>query len=218
MLRVFLGKTGQRDPLYCPQLLSSVPLPQKERILSPKSSALRRARLASLILLREILPRFGIDPDTVTRDAHGRPRAEGICLSLSHSGDFLLLALSEHEVGCDIEEPRRAPWRVAARCFTPVERDWVKGDDDRFFRVWTMKESAAKLTGKGLGGLSRLETDPKSGLVRDNGVVLPGRVAAYRVFSAVAAVCAKERWDGKIHAVLSNSFEETLDNSVENRV
>ncbi len=77
--------------------------------------------------------------------------AEGPSFNLSHSGDFVILGVSEHTVGVDIE--RIAPYdrRVAARCYTQDELLWLEDEqcDSAFYKLWTAKESIMKATGQG---------------------------------------------------------------------
>jgi len=70
--------------------------------------------------------------------------------NLSHSGDFVGIALSdEHEVGLDIEKPRPYDSALADRCFGPEERPFVSDEATFLFR-WTLKEAAYKFFGNGL--------------------------------------------------------------------
>lgn len=74
--------------------------------------------------------------------------------NLSHSGDYVVCALSEREVGIDIQVHRPAAYgRVAGRYFSPAEVEAFQQAKDRqafFFRLWARKEAYGKLTGKGI--------------------------------------------------------------------
>ena len=116
---------------------------------------------------------------------NGKPYIKGrnnLFFNLSHSGHWVICALSPSEVGCDIEEIRendRAE-KIAARYFTDEEKVFIQNsalinqglkekdadkkacDDSKkaccdvadrrvpFYRIWTLKESFMKVTGKGL--------------------------------------------------------------------
>lgn len=91
--------------------------------------------------------------DALRPGPYGKPEAPGVQFSLSHSGGYALLAVSDSDVGADLERIRPAPERVAARVFTPDEQRWLAGDDDydtRFFTLWTLKEALLKACGRGL--------------------------------------------------------------------
>lgn len=74
--------------------------------------------------------------------------------NLSHSGDYVACALSEREVGIDLQEHRGAALeRVAERYFSPAEVFALMRVRDRtalFFRLWARKEAYGKLSGKGI--------------------------------------------------------------------
>ncbi len=77
--------------------------------------------------------------------------------NISHSGNYVAVALSNHEVGVDVEEITPYPLGVAEKCFTPQEVDWIKHcqkqdiahGTNAFYAVWTAKESIMKATGLG---------------------------------------------------------------------
>jgi Phosphopantetheinyl transferase len=77
-----------------------------------------------------------------------------IRFSMSHSGDLVVLAMADTEVGIDIEQ-------IAERDYLPiVERHFFEDekkeitDLESFLKIWTKKEALLKLTAAGLGGLS----------------------------------------------------------------
>lgn len=74
--------------------------------------------------------------------------------NLSHSGDYVVCALSEREVGIDLQEHRGAAFeRVAQRYFSSAEVFALMHAQDRaafFFRLWARKEAYGKLSGRGI--------------------------------------------------------------------
>lgn len=104
----------------------------------------------------------------VSRTDTGKPViAEGIHFNVSHSGDLILLALSEQrDVGVDVER-RRPVQRVDAlveRWLTATEREDLErlardGADasDAFLRIWSLKEARLKALGVGISGATRAE-------------------------------------------------------------
>jgi len=76
--------------------------------------------------------------------------------SLSHSGKYAVLAVSDKPVGADVERLRNNREHVAKRCFHKREyEDIVALQDEeergrRFLEYWTMKEAYVKWTGEGL--------------------------------------------------------------------
>lgn len=89
----------------------------------------------------------------------GKPRLSGYPLhfNLSHSGDYVLCAASDREIGVDIQKLQTLDeLGLARRYFTSGEYEILQGlGDDRersrlFFRLWTRKEAYGKLTGEGI--------------------------------------------------------------------
>lgn len=89
----------------------------------------------------------------------GKPYLVNVPLyyNLSHSGDFVLCAVSEQEIGADIQEIRRGDvMRVAERYFAEEELEKLQechteAEKSQFlFQLWTKKEAFGKLTGKGI--------------------------------------------------------------------
>jgi len=91
---------------------------------------------------------------------HGKPEIVDFPrqFSLSHSGDYVLCAVSDRPIGADIQQLQtNADLRKLADRFCPeTERDAVLQAADEttqrriFFRFWTRREAYAKLTGESL--------------------------------------------------------------------
>ena len=105
---------------------------------------------------------------TVFSDLFGYDNVEIICdkkpyikncpyhFNLSHSGDFLLLAVGDTPVGADIEKITKIHPKTLEKCFSKEEQGYVeKVGTDAFFEIWTKKESYVKYTGVGMKGLSK---------------------------------------------------------------
>ena len=80
-------------------------------------------RLASLgtgLLLKCVL-NISSDKD-IKYNEHGKPYFEhGKYFSVSHSGNIAVLAVSDDEIGIDIERLRKPNERIIRRCFTEAE-------------------------------------------------------------------------------------------------
>lgn len=100
---------------------------------------------------------FGEPPLCFSQGEHGKPAfaGQGPCFNLSHAGDFVLCAVSDGAVGCDIETVRPIDRAVADRFFHPDEIALLGAapPDEQtalFYRLWTRKESYLKATGEGM--------------------------------------------------------------------
>ncbi|MDE6642205.1 MAG: 4'-phosphopantetheinyl transferase superfamily protein [Acetatifactor sp.] len=89
----------------------------------------------------------------------GKPYFENIPLffSLSHSGEYVLCAVSRQEVGADIQKIQPSDvLKLAKRFFSEPEcRALERCESDReqqglFFGLWSRKEAYGKLTGEGV--------------------------------------------------------------------
>ena len=94
--------------------------------------------------------KFGYGP-------YGKPFLEDfsdIHFNISHTSGAIICAVSDRPVGVDIEKKRKIDLRLISRFFSKNEKDYVllgnSGQDERFTRIWTMKEAYVKFTGKGL--------------------------------------------------------------------
>lgn len=76
----------------------------------------------------------------------------GLSFSISHSGPWWSCAVSETEVGLDLQEVHSCRQeKIARRFFHPDEVKWLeKFGFDSFCRIWAYKESYVKYTGAGL--------------------------------------------------------------------
>ena len=84
----------------------------------------------------------------------GKPLVGELSFNLSHSGDYAVLAEAKNAVGVDIEKMvMLGDWIREA--LTEREYQWMlRGNDererqDRFYRLWTRKESLVKCEGQG---------------------------------------------------------------------
>ena len=87
----------------------------------------------------------------------GKPYVpSGVHFNMSHSGDYVVLAVSDYPVGIDIERLRHKRLSVAKRFFCREEYEDIinaggeKEQDRRFLEYWTIKEAYVKYMGKGL--------------------------------------------------------------------
>ena len=95
---------------------------------------------------------------TIAVDENGKGRIENrenLFFNISHSKDYVVLALSDKEVGIDIQEIKPLKANVPKRFFTDIDNEYIDQNEDerieRFTKVWSAKESFAKLTGNGIG-------------------------------------------------------------------
>lgn len=128
---------------------------RREKIQNKMQGKSRIQSISAGLLLKEVLLRYGIDAKAEKKGINGKPEIEGICFNLSHSDEMVLCAVSETEVGCDIEKVKDIPPRLVSRFFAEEEKRYLDSltDEKRkneMIRIWTMKESYVKMTGEGM--------------------------------------------------------------------
>ena len=76
---------------------------------------------------------------------HGKPYIEGEHFSITHSGDYIVFAKANEEIGIDLEKIRKV---------NPRLKEYLNGvpllKEEDLFRCWTLKEALAKCLGKGI--------------------------------------------------------------------
>lgn len=130
-----------------------------------KTDRFRVPEAQYLSLGAELLLRYGLHaagvPESAMRYEYapdGKPYLpdNAVQFSLSHSGIWVLCAVSESPVGCDVETVAPVDIKLARRFFTPAEYEDIaaqmtsEAQTERFYRYWTLKESFMKVTGLGL--------------------------------------------------------------------
>ena len=101
---------------------------------------------------------LSIENCRISRGIKGKPFVVGhknIFFNISHSGKYVVCAVSDREVGIDIEKRAKARMEVAGRFFHEQEVAMLKSlsgtEQDRlFFNYWAVKESFLKCIGTGL--------------------------------------------------------------------
>jgi len=125
-----------------------------------------RLFLISRVLVKTVLAdKLGISPHQVNIQLHpnGKPFVQGskaVYFNLTHSADVIVLAVTEEgEIGVDVERVNREfEWRRVDSVLAPNEIEWIQENEpidpfsvyQRFFQIWTLKESYIKCTGHGM--------------------------------------------------------------------
>ncbi len=130
------------------ECLSSLPKNRRrkaERLYSENSKLLSAT---AGLMMKKVL---GVTEDwMVLKGKHGKPYIEhGPFFSISHSIRYSVLAVSENEIGIDIEMHENPPERIFERCFSEEEQVFAKQSTENFQRLWSAKEAVLKFLGTG---------------------------------------------------------------------
>ena len=134
-----------KNPLPLENLLARLDEHRRQRALRyVKQEDAYRSAVAGLLLLHFSKGKpWSFGPS-------GKPFIEnGPFFSLSHSGDYVGIYVSEAEVGMDLEKPREDALSLVRGAFTEEEASSVK-DLPSFLEAWTKKEAVAKCQGQGI--------------------------------------------------------------------
>ena len=162
MTRLYLADTGPLcDQEVYGRLYENASPERRAKADSFKFLKDRRLSIAAAALLDSGLSVFGLREKDMEYgfNEYGKPfflNAPEVHFSLSHSGTKVAVAFSDSEVGCDIEQIEDIEMDVAKNFFHPEEYAFVLCQAseqerlDAFYRIWTLKESYMKATGKGM--------------------------------------------------------------------
>lgn len=128
-----------------------------ERIEKSQSTADKLRLMGSGLMINFIKTKYFVDSDVAT-DKHGKPYFvnSDLKFNLSHSGRYVVAAVSDYEIGIDIQKKKADKHRIAEKNFLQGECSYINaGANDeerhqRFCEVWTLKEAYLKNIGMGL--------------------------------------------------------------------
>ncbi len=141
------------------RVLAAAPPERRERAERFRFRKDKQLSLAAWLLLDTMLRREGVRSYSLEYGPQGKPALAGRArpqFNLSHSEERVMCAVSESEVGCDVERVRDIELGIARRFFYAGEYSYIMSGPDaaerreRFYRLWTLKESYMKATGLGM--------------------------------------------------------------------
>ncbi|WP_339271864.1 4'-phosphopantetheinyl transferase superfamily protein [Paenibacillus sp. FSL K6-1330] len=125
-----------------------------------RASDYQRSVLGDAMVHRILRDKLGLDPMhiEIIRNAYGKPSLknhDNLHFNVSHSGHWIVCAVSHEPVGIDVEKMEAIDMDIAKRFFHKTEFNALLHCDpsvrlSRFFDLWTLKESYIKAVGKGL--------------------------------------------------------------------
>ncbi len=163
MVNIFLINTsgGMPDSVY-ETWLSCLPPEKQEKVRKKIRIPDRITTLATHYMLRFVLEHFLHIPgekQKYSTGKYGKPfllNYPDVYFSLSHSSGWGVVAVSDSEVGVDIEEYRNFKLNDFKNILNENEMRYILDTNssygtsaDRFFQIWTMKEAYLKAMGTG---------------------------------------------------------------------
>ncbi|MFZ4400324.1 MAG: 4'-phosphopantetheinyl transferase family protein [Bacteroidales bacterium] len=142
-------------------LISKLPLNIATKFSDYKhSDSLQRSLLGELLLRKIVSQKLKMNGKDIVFQIgdKGKPYLpnQNMYFNISHSGQWVLGAFSDKEVGIDVELIREPNYEVAKRFYSDIEIANLNAisdpelKKDYFFTLWTLKESYLKAIGTGL--------------------------------------------------------------------
>jgi len=172
-MKWLFGRITDLTPQQYEAILDSLPPSRKARISRIKKEDGRHRSLMASYLVQKLLEEMGRETVVLENAEDGRPYLKGcdLFVSISHSHEGVICAISEDTIGIDIERIRPVRVGLIQYVCTEREREYVlSGWTDigkemvegpvaqRFFAVWTAKEAYFKKSGSGITDIRSIDT------------------------------------------------------------
>ena len=139
-------------------LLENVSVGQKEKALRYANEIDQIRSLLSSYLKNQL------SREELLKNENGKPYfTNGPYFNISHSGRYVLMAVSTSEIGVDIEEIKNKDMSSLVRIFNEAEAKMIKEHSD-FYYLWCAKESLIKCMGLSVGKVREIPGLPLNGL------------------------------------------------------
>lgn len=158
----FIDINNMKKTFSFEEIYSKVPLYRKNKVDKLKFEDDKWLSLAAEYLLMKGLEELNVDYSKIEIGfvENNKPILKNcpqeLYFNLSHSGDMAMCIIADSEVGCDIQKMTNKEdyIKIAQRFFHPEEIQMIENareDEKRelFYRIWALKESFIKATGKG---------------------------------------------------------------------
>ena len=137
---------------------------QKEKVLRYNNKKDQLRSLLSSYLVNQL------SNDKIQKNPTGKPYFEnGPFFNISHSGKYVLMAVSDQEVGVDIEEDIEKNMDILLKIFNEAEAKMIKEHAD-FYYLWCAKESLIKCMGSSISKIKEVPSLPLNGLKTFKGI------------------------------------------------
>ena len=139
-------------------LLENVSVGQKEKALRYANEIDQIRSLLSSYLKNQL------SREELLKNENGKPYFNnGPYFNISHSGRYVLMAVSTSEIGVDIEEIKIKDMSSLVRIFNEAEAKMIKEHSD-FYYLWCAKESLIKCMGSSVSKVREIPSLPLNGL------------------------------------------------------
>ena len=182
--------TPYLDKSYFDECMKRVTQKRREKVQALGDISSRARSLAAGMSLVKATRELGIEQELefISIGTHGKPDFRDGCgwhYNLSHSGDYVMLAVADKPVGVDIQQIKPLARDIAGRFYSCDEIEYLKSISsdnsskeylEAFYRIWCLKESYVKCSGEGLGhGLNSFSVIER---LDNSEIIMDGRYAS----------------------------------------
>ena len=145
-------------------LLKNINEEQKEKALRFKNEKDQIRSLLSSYLINQL------SNEALKKNEMGKPYYEnGPHFNVSHSGKYVIMAVSSKDVGVDTEECVEKNFDMLLKLFNEAEAKIIKEHAD-FYYLWCAKESLIKCMGSSVSHIKEIPGLPLNGLKTFKGI------------------------------------------------
>ena len=156
-VKLYVADTDLGKKYFC-FLLENVSVGQKEKALRYANEIDQIRSLLSSYLKNQL------SREELLKNENGKPYFNnGPYFNISHSGRYVLMAVSTAEIGVDIEEIKNKDMSSLVRIFNEAEAKMIKEHSD-FYYLWCAKESLIKCMGLSVSKVREIPGIPLNGL------------------------------------------------------
>lgn len=159
---IFIIKTLDLENDKMENLIKHISLDRKNKIkkLFKKNDKIQ-TMIAEILIRTQIINKFNIANKNIyfNENGYGKKRLvnfDKFYFNISHSGKYVVVGISTENIGVDIEEIKEIEYEeIAKNFFTNNEIEYINKNNekkqlDKFYEIWTLKESYIKNRGQGL--------------------------------------------------------------------
>lgn len=150
---------------FLQRCINVIPPERRQKALRYKFDIDRKMSVISyMLLLYALQENYGITNPQIAYGKYGKPylaEHPDIYFNISHCPKGCVCAVSDKEIGVDIQDIRPFSWDIARRVCCDNELKLLERADDKallFTKIWVMKESYVKMTGEGILKIDSINT------------------------------------------------------------
>ena len=164
-----------------------IPKLKKDKISKFKNYESKVRSIIGEMNLKELLAKKNISYNSLDYyiNKYGKQylKNDKIFFNISHSFDYVITAISNNEIGIDIEKVRQTPIKIINQFATEKEKEYIlssnKNIEERIFKIYTLKEAYFKMLGTNLNNILEVEFIIENDKIYCNDKNIKGYIIAY---------------------------------------